>query len=145
MTTLKKKEEVQKSIKPEVEVKPHIPSTPRPTRKRITFPTFDEVPKVRGIFRNIEYPNTGFSFSFRGGWKGPVKNYTLFDGQEYEIPKEVADHLNNRCAYKNMKWVSSDGMETVNAKPLTTSSMPNFKPEINKKTHRFMFQITGTA
>ena len=111
--------------------------------KRITLPSYNDVPKVKGIFRNVEFPGTGITFPFRGGWKGPIKQFTMFDGLEYEIPKELADHLNNNCAYKTMKWVAADGTETVNARPITTPGMPNYTPKINKKIHRFMFQITG--
>ncbi len=111
-------------------------------KKKVRLPDFKEVQKVKGIFRNVEYPGTGVAFSFRGGWKGPVKHFSLFDGCEYELPKEVADHLNNGCAYKTMKWLSSEG-NSVNAKPLNTPSMPNYTPQVDKKIHRFMFQITG--
>ena len=62
---------------------------------------------------------------------------------EYEIPESLAKHLNERCCYKTLRWTSADGTETVNAKPLATASMPNFKQEVDKKRHRFMFQITG--
>lgn len=111
--------------------------------RKIVLPTYQEVKKVKGIFRNLEYPGTGISFPFRDGWKGPIKTFTLFDGLEYEIPETLANHLNNKCAYKTLKWLASDGTETVNARPLTTASMPNFTQQIDKKTHRFMFQITG--
>jgi hypothetical protein len=126
-------------MKPEKDVV--IPELKR--NKKFIFPEYKDVEKVKGIFKNIEYAGTGISFPFRGNWKGPIKQYTFFDGLEYEIPRELADHLNNRCAYKTLKWISSDGTEIVNAKPLTSVSMPGFKQEVDKKKHRFMFQITG--
>lgn len=110
--------------------------------KKITLPIYADVQKVKGIFRNLEYPGTAIRFPFRDGWRGPIKNFTFFDGSEYEIPKTLAKHLNERCCYKTLKWVAEDGTSTT-AKPLSSASMPGFTQQINKKTHRFMFQITG--
>lgn len=110
--------------------------------KYISLPTYEKVKKLWGIFRNLEYPGTGISFPFRIGWKGPVKQFTFFDGLEYEIPESLVDHLNNNCAYREMKWISADGTETVNAMPIISPSMPNFIKETGKVTHRFLFQIT---
>ena len=116
------------------------------TRRRgekIVLPSYEDTPKVVGIFRNLEYPGSGISFPFRAGWKGPVKQFTFFDGLKYEIPETLAKHLNERCAYKTLKWVSADRTEIMSAKPVLSASMPDFKQEIDKKVHRFMFQITG--
>jgi hypothetical protein len=112
------------------------------------IPTFEETKKVKGTFKNLEMSGAGISFPFRGNWKGPVRQFTFFDGCEYEIPEEVAIHLNGSnawysCTYKSTKWVAADGTETVNAKPVVSPSMPNFKKEIGKKTSRFLFQVTG--
>lgn len=110
--------------------------------KKISLPCYEDVPKVKGIFRNIEYPGTGISFPFRKGWKGPIKNFTFFDGLEYEVPITLAEHLNNNCAYKTLKWVSSDGIEST-AKPVGPATMPNYAQKVGKVKNRFMFQITG--
>lgn len=107
--------------------------------KRIELPTYDKVKKVRGIFRNLEYPGTGISIPFRAGWKGPVRQFDLFDGLEYVIPETLAKHLNENCAYKTYKWVAQDGSE-VTAKP----TMPGYTKEVDKKTHRFLFQVSGS-
>jgi len=109
---------------------------------KIEIPQYKDVPKVKGIFKNIEVPGSGISFPYRGNWKGPVKQFTFFDGLEYEIPRELADHLNNNCAYIQMKWVAPDGSETT-AKPIESPAMPEHRKEIHKKISRFMFQITG--
>lgn len=111
--------------------------------RRIRLPHYNDVKMVKGIFRNLEFPGTGVSFPFRGGWKGPIQQYTLYDGGEYEIPEDLATHLNENCAYKTLKWVSTDGTETLSAKPVSCPSMPNFKQGIDRKVHRFMFQITA--
>lgn len=111
--------------------------------QKIKLPSYEDTPKVTGIFRNLESSGMGISFPFRKGWKGPIKSFTFFDGCKYTIPEALATHLNERCCYKTLKWVSTDGKETVNAKPVSCASMPNFTQEIDKETHRFMFQITG--
>lgn len=108
--------------------------------KRIELPTYEKVKKVRGIFKNLEYPGTGISIPFRAGWKGPIRKFDLFDGVEATIPETLAKHLNENCAYKTYKWVSASGDE-VTAKP----TMPGYSKEIAKKVNRFMFQILGLA
>lgn len=113
--------------------------------KRINLPTYDEINKVRGIFKNLEFPSTGISIPFRAGWKGPIKQFTFFDGCEYVVPETLAKHLNENCAYKTYKWVSTDGKEVMNALPVSTASMPNFRQEIDKKVSRFLFQVLGPA
>jgi len=97
------------------------------------------VKMIKGIFRNLETPGCGVSFPLRLN-KGPVKQWTFFDNGEYEIPIDVAQHLNRNCAYKSYKWVSDDGSSTVTGKPLINSSMPNFRKVVDKITHRFAFQ-----
>ena len=111
--------------------------------KKIIIPSYEDVPKVIGIFKNLEFPGSGISFPFRKGWKGPIKQFTFFDGLKYEIPETLAKHLNERCAYTTLKWISADRTEVMSAKPVINASMPNFRQEIDKKIHRFMFQITG--
>ena len=113
--------------------------------RRIYLPLYDQVKKVRGIFKCIEMPGTGISFPFRAGWKGPIKHFTMYDGCEYVIPETLAKHLNEKCSYINYKYVAADGTETVNAKPITTPSMPNYRQEIDKRISRFMFQTLGPA
>lgn len=55
----------------------------------------DEV-KIR--FQNIENPGCNLEFNYQG-----VEGYNLFDGCEYNIPKVVANHVNN-LAKPKYEW-----------------------------------------
>lgn len=131
MTGVKKTGEASREI--------NIPKIKRD--KRIELPTYEKVKKVRGIFKNLEFPGTGISIPFRAGWKGPVRQFDLFDGVEYVVPETLAKHLNENCAYKTYKWVSLDGKDEMTAKP----TMPGYTKKTDKKVHRFMFQVLGLA
>ena len=48
---------------------------------------------VKGRFRNIESPGSQLIFNYN------MDKYTMQDGEIYEVPLEVARHLNN-CYYK---------------------------------------------
>ncbi len=115
---------------------------------KVTIPNYEDLPMVRGIFRNVEMPGTGFSFPYRN-WKGPIKMFHLFDGCEYVIPRVVADHLNDNCKYKENKWISSEGI--TNAQPILIGgkgfqpTLMNATKEVRISQHRFMFQILGDA
>jgi hypothetical protein len=121
----------------------------RPKAKgKIKIPHYNELPMVKGIFKNIEMPGTGISFPFRA-WKGPVKTFTLFDGGEYVIPRVLADHLNDNCHYKVMQWRS--GAEVSTAQPIMIGGggfrpvMEDATKEVKSRTHRFLFQILSDA
>ena len=92
-------------------------------------------------------PGTGVSFTCRF-WKGQPITFHLFDGREYEIPEVVADHLNQDCCYKQLKWIAPDG--TISSgKPITHSGSnfqgigKDFTKEVQNKNYRFMFQVKG--
>ena len=53
---------------------------------------------VKGIFIDKELKGGILNTCYRI-WKGdPIRNYTLVDGQQYEIPLGFAKWLNNGCA-----------------------------------------------
>jgi hypothetical protein len=83
---------------------------------------------VRGMFRNHEIPGTGVTFPFRAFKQDPVKEYTLNDGQIYELPKAVAQHINNNCQYTIHKHATDD-----NGKPIAV---------VGTKIQRFSFYPT---
>ena len=120
---------------------------PTPRKKgKIKIPTFEEMPKVRGTFRNIEASGMAHMFSARF-WKGAPKRFCLEDDKEYVIPRGVADHLNGNCDYKRLQWVSETG-DVSTARPVSgigRFSMPNWRKELKTSKHRFMFQINGDA
>jgi len=120
----------------------------RPSVKgKIKIPNFNELPLVRGIFKNLERAGTGIEIPLRL-WKGPVKIFSFFDGVEYIIPRVVADHLNDNCYEKVMQWRSNG--EVTNAAPISGgkgfySSMQDATKEIKAKRHRFLFQVLSDA
>lgn len=63
---------------------------------------------VRGIFRNHEIPGGNVMFPFRKYKFDPVKEYTLNDGEIYELPRMVATHINNNCSYPVHKHATDD-------------------------------------
>lgn len=116
---------------------------------KVTIPKFEELPKVRGKFMNLELPGTGISFTCRF-WKGNPLTFHLMDGVEYEIPRIVADHINENCCEKKMEWVSPDGIIST-GKPIIQGGTSfqglgnDFSKRVKNKRHRFMFQILGDA
>lgn len=116
---------------------------------KVKIPHFNELPKVRGIFKNLEAPGTGVKFPCRF-WKGAIMNFHLMDGEEYVIPRVVADHLNENCAYKEYHWKSEKG-EYTQGKPVGIvrdgfkAMGENFHKEVARRTYRYMFQILGDA
>src|SRR5882757_10396624 len=54
---------------------------------------------VKGIFRFYEVPGGILQFSIRLWKEDQVENYTLKDGDVYELPLGVARHLNKNCWY----------------------------------------------
>lgn len=85
---------------------------------------------VRGIFKNIESPGCSHTFSFKNRKGEPIRTYTMEDGEEYEVPLSVADHLNKNCSYPVHRYL------------LDAQGMPAHKA-IEKMVHRFAFQPLG--
>jgi len=132
----------KKEVKEAKEILPPVKKT-----GAYEIPMYKDVKMVKGIFKNIEAPGTGIEFPYRGNWKGPVRNWSFFDGCEYKIPEELARHLNGNndwdsCTYRKLKYVGTDGSETT-AKPIISPSMPGYRKGIGEKKARFLFQITG--
>ena len=66
--------------------------------------------KVKGIFRFHERPGGKLKFPFKKYKNVPLEVYELEDGEVYEIPRCVAEHLNKNCSYKvHAHCVDKDG------------------------------------
>lgn len=64
---------------------------------------------VEGNFKNIEHPGNPHSFlyrEFRG--QSPIF-YCFYENVDYEIPIEVANHL-NQVGEKQMEWANPSGI-----------------------------------
>lgn len=81
--------------------------------------------EVTGVFRNFETQGGGLKFYYRK-WKGDnIMMFEMEDGQEYTVPRMVADHLNNKCWYGQHEHASD-----ISGKKVT---------RLAKKIHRFGF------
>lgn len=68
---------------------------------------------VKGIFRFHEVPGGSLSFSFRKYKGDPVDDYTMTDGETYEVPLRVAVHLKESGWYPIHKYaVDENGLPT---------------------------------
>jgi hypothetical protein len=63
---------------------------------------------VTGIFQNLEAPGQGLRFNIHLYEGDDYDTYELFDGERYRIPRGVARHLENGCAYKQYTPLSSN-------------------------------------
>lgn len=72
---------------------------------------------VKGKFILHECPNGEHGFSFKKFKSDPLKNYSLKDGETYELPLSVARHLNNNVSYPSYKYKNDEA-----GRPTTTIS-----------------------
>lgn len=68
---------------------------------------------VRGIFRFFEVPGGNMSFSFKKYKEDQTENFSLNDGEIYTIPRGVARHLSNNCAYPEHSYKMDDHGRSV--------------------------------
>ena len=115
--------------------------------QKVKLPTYKDLKKYAGTFKNIEAPGMPLTFSYRGNWEGPIEQYSLMDGFDYKLPEEVIDHINGAnnwksCTYKKQKWITTEGKETT-AMPLNVSNpsitMPTIQKSVGETKNRFMF------
>lgn len=110
---------------------------------KVVIPSYEEIPKVTGRFKNIEQPGQPVTIPFRKGWKGPIRYFTLEENKTLTIPVTLCDTLNNECAYVEKKWLTPDG---------TTSSRPvmdmrggfipsHLQKEVKNRKSRFQFIV----
>jgi hypothetical protein len=67
---------------------------------------FEQEEKARVRFQNLESPGVPLEFNFQS-----LKNYTLLDGMEYDLPVSVIDHLNNDCKVPIYKMYDPDEVQ----------------------------------
>lgn len=102
---------------------------------------------VRGIFRFHECAGGNNAFFYRKYREDQVKKYDFWDGQIYEIPRMVADHLNDNCKNVVYKYSKRDGMHI--AAPISGSANmyaePGWEQTVGSHIDRMSFQVTGKA
>jgi len=86
--------------------------TPAPAKKvekinwRHEFEKDSKIVKGKFIFHEV--PGGGVAFTYRKYREEQPKNYTLKDGEIYEIPLGVAKHLNKNCWYPQYEFAKGD-------------------------------------
>jgi len=69
---------------------------------------------VKGIFRSFEPRGGSITFCYKKYKEDPVMNFTMMDGQTYDVPYMVARHLNNSCSYpKHTNVLDAQGNPSV--------------------------------
>lgn len=68
---------------------------------------------VRGKFIFHEVPGGTMMFSYKAYKQDPVENFTLSDGQIYQLPLGVAKHLNKNCWYPLHSYAVDENGKTV--------------------------------
>jgi len=83
--------------------------------------------KVWGTFQFDEIRGGRISFPFRAFPGDPIIGYTLVDGEEYELPQCLVDHLNKNVKYKvNKNCVDDRGRPIIKtAKHVQRASFSN--------------------
>jgi hypothetical protein len=97
---------------------------------------------VTGIFKNLEQPGGSVSFNLKL-YDGDdfSHEYTFFDNERYTIPRGVARHLNNNCAYKAYKYLPGESGDKGVIAAHNDGSLkgaPNMTE--TRKVQRFAFQ-----
>lgn len=77
----------------------------------------EESKLVKGMFKNIEAPGGNLEFAYRKYPQDPLRIYTFEDNKEYEVPLDVAKHINNNCVEEgSLSYYDSDGNMLANPK-----------------------------
>ncbi len=100
---------------------PSGPSAPSPA-KAAAHAKIEEMRRrdqemVTGVFRFVELPGGTVDLNYRLHKGEPIKKYIFRDGEEYTIPRGLADHLNNNCGhFEASHLVDAQGVPVINAK-----------------------------
>lgn len=81
---------------------------------------------VEGRFNNLELQGGNLSFIFKKYRDDEVKRYKFNHNETYKIPRMVADHINDDCAFPVYKHQKNEkGMQVV---------------QLQEKVRRFSFE-----
>ena len=108
---------------------------------------------IRGRFNYLEVPGGTLNFCYRAYKGDPVVDYSLKDGEIYEIPLGVARHLNTnvgrwehkylldaegkpsnktsvrvrRCIFENMEFMDIEDIGSTQIEEVKVESIPSLK------------------
>lgn len=105
------KETVKSELKPVKEKKTRIIHDEKKQKEKEQMER--DIRMVRGIFRCEEERGGTITFHFKKYKDIPLKRYTFTDGESYEVPLMVAEHLAQNCWYPVHSYqVDKDGRKT---------------------------------
>lgn len=106
---------------------------------------------VRGVFKNLKQKNAPVRFPFRKYKQDPIRFYPgdlpsgkpmyFVDGQTYEIPLMVANHLNNRC-FRPVNRLALNNNQFGPQHQRDAYGNFIYEDPVVDKDHRFMFVNT---
>lgn len=68
---------------------------------------------VYGKFQFHEVPGGRMTFMYRKNPSNPIEWYTLCDDETRDLPRDVAEHINEQCRYKvHKRHLGSDGSKS---------------------------------
>ena len=100
---------------------------------------------VTGIFENLEAPGQGIRFCIHLYESDDFDTYELFDGERYRLPRGVARHLNQGCAYKQYATLNDatrGSMNVEGAIPVRDGRFQGYNNNMTPvaKKHRVSFK-----
>lgn len=84
--------------------------------KRLAAKALRDAPVIRCRFQHIEMPGVDLDFSFQG-----IQNYHLVDGQVYDLPQPVVEHLNSLTVPVYKQYTDDEVRNTYRAEPADPS------------------------
>jgi hypothetical protein len=72
-------------------------------KKKIDAAKEKDAEIISGVFKNIECPGSSLQFWFKKYDEPPVY-YEFLDGQRYDIPRMVAEHINKGTKVKSHEY-----------------------------------------
>lgn len=93
-------------VKPDSSVEKTVVAKPKKNSKRDSQWERDHA-MVRGVFKNFELSGAPVTFSFHKYKGDPISRYTLTDGDTFELPHMVVQHINENCRYPVNEFATS--------------------------------------
>ena len=125
----------EKPVVAPVEMKPIDVINPEIQRRR----KFDaEI--VSGTFHYTQVPGGTLSFYYIKYKGDPIKQYNFVDGQHYDIPRGVANHLNDNCGVPVHQYIQDEKgtpiarLSTPYKRFMFSSDFGVYKPETRLTT-----------
>ncbi len=102
---------------------------------------------VKGTFRFHECKGGVNSFFFRKYKADVIKKYTMIDGNDYEVPQMVADHLNDNCKMPKYRFDTATGVHPgkMSTSSRAIQSNPAYNQVVDREDDRMNFYVKGPS